>query len=167
VVHGVHTSPPAAKITVVGVPHAAASAAVFRIVAEQKVEPGLMSQHPADAATIAIAVPRSSGPPVLTALRAARTRIGFQRVDLEDDVVVLTLTGAGLRTDPTVPATFCEVLVRGGVRLGLVTIENGRISVVCGSFEVEFAVRTLCEALELGADHAIRGRAGLVRPAAR
>ena len=162
-VHGVHTSPPAAKITVVGVPHAAASAAVFRIVAEQKVEPGLMSQHPADGATIAITVPRSSGPPVLTALRAVRTRIGFQRVDLEDDVVVLTLTGAGLRTDPTVPATFCEVLARGGVRLGLVTIENGRISVVCGSFEVEVAVRTLCEAFEVGADHAIRGRAGLVR----
>jgi len=155
-VHGVHASSTAAKITVTGVPdHAGATAAVFRVIAEQEVNVGLVSQNPTGAPTgrtaIAFTVARTAGPAVLGALRAARVRIGFHRVDLDDDVAVITLTGAGLRSDPAIPATFCEVLARRGIRMEIVSIENSRISVTCGDHELETAVRALCEAFEVGA----------------
>ena len=148
--HGVHASSTAAKITVTGVPgHAGATAAVFRVIAEEDVDLGLVSQNPAGA--VAFTVARSAGPVVLGTLRAARARIGFHHVYLEDDVAVITLTGAGLRSDPVVPATFCEVLARTGVRLELVSLESGQISVACGQHEVDSAVRALCEVFEVGA----------------
>jgi len=155
-VHGVHASPTVAMITVTGVPdHAGATAAVFRIVAEQDVNLGLVSQNPTGAptgrTTIAFTVARPAGPVVLGALRAARARIGFHGVHLDDDVAVITLTGAGLRSDPAVPATFCEVLARRGVRMEIVSIEGGQISAACGQHELENAVRALCEVFEVGA----------------
>lgn len=154
--HGVHASVTAAKITVTGVPdRAGATAAVFRLIAEQDVTPGMVSQNPAGApagrTAIALTVPSPAGPAVLAALGAARARIGFHRVDLEADVAVVTLTGAGLRSDPTIPATFCEVLARRGIRMEIVSIENSRISVACGKHDLETAVRALCEAFEVGA----------------
>jgi aspartate kinase len=156
VVHGVHASLTAATITVTGVPgHAGATAAVFRVVAEQEVRPGLVSRHPAGpptgATTIAFTLAGTAARAVLGALGAARDRIGFQRVDLEHDVAVVTLTGAGLRCDPVIPATFCEVLAHRGIRLGLVFVENSRLSVACGGHQLETAVRALCEAFEVGA----------------
>jgi aspartate kinase len=165
-VHGVHASLTAAKITVTGMPdHAAATAAVFRIIAEQDVIPGMVSQNPTGAPTgrtaIAFTVARSAGPVVLGALRTARARIGFDRVDLEDGVAVITLTGAGLRADPVVPATFCEVLAREGVRMEIVSFESGQISVTCGRHELETAVRALREVFELAVQaHSTCGRTG-------
>jgi aspartate kinase len=155
-VHGVHASVTAVKITVTGVPdHAAATAAVFRVIALRNVIPGMVSQNPTGAptgrTTIAFTVARPAGPVVLGALRTARTRIGFHRVNLEDDVAVITLTGAGLRTDPVVPATFCEVLAREGVRMEIVSFENSRISATCGRHELETVVRALREVFEIGA----------------
>jgi aspartate kinase len=155
-VHGVHASLTAAKITVTGVPdHTAVTAAVLRIIAEQDVIPGMVSQNPTGAppgrTAIVFTVARSAGPVVLGALRTARARIGFDRVDLEDGVAVITLTGAGLRADPVVPATFCEVLAREGVRMEIVSFESGQISVTCGRHEVETAVRALREVFEVGA----------------
>jgi aspartate kinase len=155
-VHGVHASVTAVKITVTGVPdHAGATAAVFRVIAEQDVSLGLVSQNatgaPPGRTAIAFTVARAAGPVVLGALRAARARIGFHRVHLEDDVAVITLTGAGLRSDPAVPATFCEVLARRGVRMEIVSIESGQISAACGQQELETAVRALCEVFEVGA----------------
>lgn len=154
--HGVRAAPTAAKVTVTGVPgHAGATAAVFRALAEHDVDPGLVSRNPAGTpagrTTIAFTVARSAGRVVLDALRAARARIGFHGVCLEDDVAVLTLTGAGLRSDPVVLATFCEVLARRGVRMETVSVESGRISVACGEHEAEAAVRALREAFEVGA----------------
>lgn len=151
--HGVHASSTAAKITVTGVPaHAGATAAVLRAVADQNVRPGLVTQNPAGARTaIAFTVPRPAAPVVLATLHTARPRIGFHRVHLEDDIAVITLTGAGLRSDPSVPATFCEALSRGGVRLEIVSIESTRISATCGEHELDTAVRALCEVFEVGA----------------
>lgn len=152
--HGVHVSLAAAVITVTGVPDHA-PAGVFRVVAEQGVIPGMVSLNPTGAPTgrtaIAFTVARSAGPVVLGALRTARARIGFHRVDLQDGVAVITLTGAGLRADPVVPATFCEVLAREGVRLEIVSFDSGQISVTCGGHELETAVRALCEVFEVGA----------------
>ena len=155
-VHGVHTSSTVAKITVTGVPdHAQATAAVFRLVAEQEVGVGLVSRNPAGAppgrTVIAFTVAGPAGPAVVDALHTARARIVFHGVALDDDVAVITLTGAGLRTDPVIPATFCEVLARRKIRMELVSIENSRLSVVCGKHELETAVRALCEAFEVGA----------------
>lgn len=154
--HGVHASLTAAKITVTGVPgHAGATAAVFRAVAEQQVDLGLVSQNatgaPTGTAAIAFTVARSAGQVVLGTLCAARARIGFHRVYLEDDVAVITLTGAGLRSDPAVPATFCEVLARSGIRMDIVSIEGSQISATCGQHELETAMRALCEVFEVGA----------------
>ena len=144
-VHGVHASLTSVKITVTGVPD---GAAIFRVIADQGIVPGLVSGA---RTAIAFTVARSAGPVVLAALRAARARIGFDRVDLDDRVAVITVTGAGLRTDPVIPATFCEVLTREGVRLELVSFEGSRMSVACGRGRLEAAARALCEVFEVGA----------------
>ncbi|TDV49748.1 hypothetical protein CLV71_10787 [Actinophytocola oryzae] len=144
-----HASSTAAKITVTGVPDHA-TAAVLRVVAEQGVVPGMVSRNPAGPVAVAFTVDRSAGPVVLAALGAARDRIGFRTVDLDDNVAVVMLTGAGLRADPVVPATFCEVLAREGVRLGLVSFDNARISATCGGHEAEATVRALREVFEVG-----------------
>lgn len=156
--HGVRTALTEAKVTVTGVPnHPGTTAALFKIVAELDINLGLVTQNPARAPAgrtdIAFTLAKPDGPATLATLRGARARIGFHDVVLDSRVAVITLTGAGMRSDPAIAATFCEALARTGIHLEIVSIESNRISVVCEETSLDTAVHALCEVFEVGVAH--------------
>ncbi|MBC6450154.1 hypothetical protein [Actinokineospora xionganensis] len=82
------------------------------------------------------------------ALERAVRQLGL-RARVDRDIAVVTLRGAGLRTDPAVLSTFCEALLITSIRLDLVTAEATRISAVCARDRARDAVAALCEAFEV------------------
>ncbi|CRK57291.1 Aspartokinase [Alloactinosynnema sp. L-07] len=135
-VHGVLTSHAMARITVTGLPDRPGSAArVLRTIADLDVAVGTVVLDRAFDCTVR----RLDGPLVAAALK----RAGYT-VSLDDRVSEITVVGAGLRSVPAVAAGFCAVLARAGTKIELVSMENGRMTVVCGSDRYEQTVRALC-----------------------
>ncbi|MEV6714688.1 hypothetical protein AB0M48_21955 [Lentzea sp. NPDC051208] len=66
-----------------------------------------------------------------------------------EPAVRVVLTGAGLRGDPALVPTFCEVLCRAGAVPMSVSAESGRIGAVVGADVVPRVIAGLREAFEL------------------
>jgi aspartate kinase len=148
VVHGVRVVRAGARFTLTGVPdQAGATARILRLVAAFGVEPSHVVWALAD---LSFTLPGEVATSVADALLAARDRIRFGRLVLDEGVAELGLTGSGLRSDPAVIATFCEALARCGVPLAAMTFETRRLSVLCQESRLDEAVRALSEAFELG-----------------
>jgi aspartate kinase len=154
VVHGTRASPPLAMITVAGAPRSpGVTAEVFRTVADTGVGISAAVRQVVSATgrvDLSLTVPWEHRNLVADALARARQRIGFDRV-LLDQVVEVTLVGAGMRVDPSVPAIFCEALALADVLVESVSIENDRISVVCPRSQLPAAARALHEVFEVAA----------------
>jgi aspartate kinase len=149
VVHGVRVVRAGARFTLTGVAdHTGAAARIFRLVAVFGVEPSHVVRGPAHA-DLSFTLPSITAAPVAEALLAARDRVGFEQLVLDESVAELILTGEGLRSDPVVVATFCEALARCGVSLTAVSLETSRLSLLCPENQLDEAVRALSEAFEI------------------
>jgi aspartate kinase len=88
-------------------------------------------------------------PAAVTALAARQSVLGFTSLTVEPDLTEVTLSGAGLRTDPAITPTFCAALTGAGVALGMVTIGMTCCRVVCPTPLAAAAGRALREAFEV------------------
>lgn len=140
IVRDVRMDETTARVEVTGVGHHPGTAAgVFRLLDRLGVSATVASGQAG-----AITFLASAGP----ALAAAQRHLGA-RMRVDPDIAVITLRGAGLRTDPAVLSTFCEALLLASIRLDLVTAETTRISAVCARDRAREAVAALCEAFEV------------------
>lgn len=136
----VRTDLSTARVEVTGVGHHPGAAAhVFRVLASVGVSPTMASGQAGVITFLAVQD---------FALTAAQRQLG-NRMRVDPDIAVITLRGAGLRTDPAILSTFCEALLLASVPLDLVTPEATRISAVCSGARANDAVAALCEAFEV------------------
>jgi aspartate kinase len=146
VVRGIRTSEVLAEIAVRDTPEAAAR--VFRTVADAGVHVGATAYYSVPGtgrANMSFTVAARHGRAVVELLRDH----GFDRVRWTAAIRV-TLVGAGMRTDPVVPALFGEALARAGVHMNLVSVEGARVSAVCPVARHAGVVRALREVFEVG-----------------
>jgi aspartate kinase len=156
------------KVTVVGVPDKPGeAAAIFRAVADAEINIDMIVQNVSAATTgrtdISFTLPKTDGAKALATLEKARTAIGFESLQWDDQIGKVSLIGAAMRSHPGVSATFFEALADAGVNVELISTSEIRISVVCREDAVDDAVRAVHSAFGLdveGSEAVVYGGTG-------
>ena len=88
------------------------------------------------------------------ALEAAREELGFRSLHFNPDIGILSLVGAGMRSNPGVSARLFGALSEAGVNIHMISTSEIRISVVVDDAVLDEAVRAVHSAFGLDAQAA-------------
>jgi aspartate kinase len=154
IISGVAHDRSEAKITVVGVPDVPGTAArLFEVVASSGVNIDMIVQNVSAARTgltdISFTLPEGDAKAASSALSAAREQLGFESLQIDDQIGKLSLVGAGMRSHPGVSAKFFAALRDADINIEMISTSEIRISVVTRQDKLDDAVRAVHSAFEL------------------
>jgi aspartate kinase len=146
-----------AKITVVGVPDKPGeAAAIFRALANAKINVDMIVQNVSAAATgrtdVTFTCPQGSVQQAMAALQSNSGDIGFEALNVDDQIAKISLVGAGMRSHPGVSATFFSALADASVNVEMISTSEIRISIVTRVDDAQRAVQAIHSAFGLDAD---------------
>ena len=146
-----------AKITVVGVPDKPGeAAAIFRALANAKINVDMIVQNVSAAATgrtdVTFTLPQGSVQQAMDALQSNSGDIGFEALNVDDQIAKISLVGAGMRSHPGVSATFFSALADASVNVEMISTSEIRISIVTRVDDAQRAVQAIHSAFGLDAD---------------
>ena len=147
------------KITLVGVPDVPGAAArIFAIVAGTDANIDMIVQDVSAEGTgltnISFTCPDGDSAAAREALEAAREELGFRSLHFNPDIGILSLVGAGMRSNPGVSARLFGSLSEAGVNIHMISTSEIRISVVVDDAVLDEAVRAVHSAFGLDAQTA-------------
>ena len=147
------------KITLVGVPDVPGAAArIFAIVAGTDANIDMIVQDVSAEGTgltnISFTCPDGDSAAAREALEAAREELGFRSLHFNPDIGILSLVGAGMRSNPGVSARLFGALSEAGVNIHMISTSEIRISVVVDDAALDEAVRAVHSAFGLDAQAA-------------
>ena len=147
------------KITLVGVPDVPGAAArIFAIVAGTDANIDMIVQDVSAEGTgltnISFTCPDGDSAAAREALEAAREELGFRSLHFNPDIGILSLVGAGMRSNPGVSAKLFGALSEAGVNIHMISTSEIRISVVVDDAVLDEAVRAVHSAFGLDAQAA-------------
>ena len=147
------------KITLVGVPDVPGAAArIFAIVAGTDANIDMIVQDVSAEGTgltnISFTCPDGDSAAARAALEAAREELGFRSLHFNPDIGILSLVGAGMRSNPGVSARLFGALSEAGVNIHMISTSEIRISVVVDDAVLDEAVRAVHSAFGLDAQAA-------------
>ena len=142
------------KITLVGVPDVPGAAArIFAIVAGTDANIDMIVQDVSAEGTgltnISFTCPDGDSAAAREALEAAREELGFRSLHFNPDIGILSLVGAGMRSNPGVSARLFGSLSEAGVNIHMISTSEIRISVVVDDAVLDEAVRAVHSAFGL------------------
>jgi aspartate kinase len=144
------------KITVVGVPDTPGKAAeIFTIVARAGANIDMIVQNVSASngrTDISFTLPKDQGQSVLTALGVAKSDIGFEGIQYDDQIGKLALVGAGMRTNAGVSAALFRALHEASINIEMISTSEIRISVVTRADTLNEAMRVVHNAFGHDAD---------------
>ncbi|MGO1173924.1 MAG: aspartate kinase [Actinomycetaceae bacterium] len=157
IISGIAHDQSQSKITVVDVPDVPGSAArLFRVVAAADANIDMIVQNVSAKATgttdISFTLATSEVAATRRALEAAREEIGYGELRADEEVGLLSLVGAGMRSNPGVSAKLFDALYEAGINIEMISTSEIRISVVTRQEDLEAAVRAVHTAFELDAE---------------
>jgi aspartate kinase len=146
-----------AKITVVGVPDKPGeAAAIFRALADAKINVDMIVQNVSAAATgrtdVTFTCPQGSVQQAMAALQTHSGDIGFEALNVDDQIAKISLVGAGMRSHPGVSATFFSALADASVNVEMISTSEIRISIVTRVDDAQRAAQAIHSAFGLDAD---------------
>jgi aspartate kinase len=103
------------------------------------------------AAVAAGRVPADSEDPEAD-LEAAKAKIGFESLQLDEKIGKLSIVGSGMKTHSGVSATLFGALAKAGVNIEMISTSEIRISVVTDIAQVDEAARVVHTAFGLDGD---------------
>ena len=147
------------KITLVGVPDVPGAAArIFAIVAGTDANIDMIVQDVSAEGTgltnISFTCPDGDSATARAALEGAREELGFRSLHFNPDIGILSLVGAGMRSNPGVSARLFGALSEAGVNIHMISTSEIRISVVVDDAALDEAVRAVHSAFGLDAQAA-------------
>ena len=147
------------KITLVGVPDIPGAAArIFAIVAGTDANIDMIVQDVSAEGTgltnISFTCPDGDSAAAREALEAAREELGFRSLHFNPDIGILSLVGAGMRSNPGVSARLFGALSEAGINIHMISTSEIRISVVVDDAALDEAVRAVHSAFGLDAQAA-------------
>lgn len=147
------------KITLVGVPDVPGAAArIFAIVAGTDANIDMIVQDVSAEGTgltnISFTCPDGDSAAARAALEGAREELGFRSLHFNPDIGILSLVGAGMRSNPGVSARLFGALSEAGVNIHMISTSEIRISVVVDDAALDEAVRAVHSAFGLDAQAA-------------
>ena len=147
-----------AKMTLLGVPdRPGVSALLFESLAKANVNVDMIVQNTSIDGTTDISFTLPVGDietaePILTEVGK---EVGAKGINKDENIVKLSLVGAGMKSSPGVAAKMFRVLADNGVNIEMISTSTIRISVVVERSKLEIAVRALHTAfgLDSGEDY--------------
>jgi aspartate kinase len=160
VVSGVAIDKGQTKIMVIGIPDVPGKAAeLFTIVADAGANIDMIVQNTPTGSDVTDAVsdigftlPKGDTKKVAAALDAAKDRIGFRTVEIDEEIGKLSVVGAGMRTHSGVSATMFRALAEAGINIEMISTSEIRISVITSDDQVDAAARAVHTAFGLDTD---------------
>lgn len=140
-----------------GVPDQPGKAAeIFTNVARAGANIDMIVQNVSAASTgrtdISFTLPKDQGQTVLTALEVAKSDIGYESIQYDDQIGKLALVGAGMRTNAGVSAKLFRALHDASINIEMISTSEIRISVVTRADTLNEAMRVVHSAFDLDAD---------------
>ena len=154
IISGIAADKSEAKITIVGVPDRTGIAArIFQSIADADINVDMIVQNVSAADTgltdISFTLPMADGAEAISILNDIKGEIGFESLQYDDQIVKLSLIGAGMRSHPGVTATFFACLAEEGINIEMISTSEIRISIICRNSDVDRAIRATHTAFEL------------------
>ncbi|NLG65469.1 MAG: aspartate kinase [Actinobacteria bacterium] len=154
IIRGVTYTHDAAKITVRGVPDQPGVAAyVFGALSDAHINVDMIIQNTGQEghSDISFTIPEANLAAATDVLQSIVSELGGKGYVSDVDVAMVSLVGAGMRTNPGVAAKMFKTLAVHGINLEMISTSPIKISCVIAKDRVEEAVRALHEAFELDA----------------
>jgi aspartate kinase len=141
-----------AKMTLLGVPdRPGVSALLFESLAAANVNVDMIVQNTSIDGTTDISFTLPTGD-IKTAepiLKKVGDEVGATGINKDENIVKLSLVGAGMKSSPGIAAKMFRVLADNGVNIEMISTSTIRISVVVERSQLEKAVRALHTAFDL------------------
>ena len=153
IVSGVAYSRDEAKISLFGLPdHPGVSSEIFGALADANVNVDMIVQshaRTADTANMEFTVGKRDAARTVEIVRAVQARIGFEDVQVNEDVSKVSVIGVGMRSHTGVAKTMFSALAEKGVNIQVISTSEIKISVLIDAAYTELAVRALHSAYGL------------------
>lgn len=152
IVSAVTDDPTAAKVTVQGVPDQPGIAArLFEALAGRNINVDMIVQNVSvdQHADISFTVPETDLPAAIETTKSIAAALGARGVSYDEDVVTVSLVGAGMKSNPGVAAKMFQVLADNGINIEMISTSTIRVTCVIGKDLKEKAVIALHSAFEL------------------
>lgn len=144
------------KITIVGISDTPGTAArLFEIVSQAEANIDMIVQNVpttgSGKANITFTLPEDDAERTIAAIEAARSELAYDDLRYNPNVGILSLVGAGMRTNPGVSAKLFGALSQAGINIDMISTSEIRISVVTKLDDLDRAVRAVHSAFGLDA----------------
>ncbi len=153
IVSGVAYSRDEAKVSLFGLPDTpGVSSKIFGRLADANVNVDMIVQSHArseGAANMEFTVGRRDAARAVEIVREIQKEIGFEDVQLNEDVAKVSVIGVGMRSHAGVASTMFTALADKGVNIQVISTSEIKISVLIDAAYTELAVRALHSAYEL------------------
>ncbi|PZQ56875.1 MAG: aspartate kinase [Phenylobacterium zucineum] len=147
IVSGVAYSRDEAKISLFGLPdHPGVSSDIFGALADANVNVDMIVQshaRTADTANMEFTVGKRDAQRTVEIVRAVQAKIGFDDVQVNEDVAKVSVIGVGMRSHTGVAKTMFQALAEKGVNIQVISTSEIKISVLIDAAYTELAVRAL------------------------
>ena len=155
IVSGVAYSRDEAKISLFGLPdHPGVSSTIFGALADANVNVDMIVQshaRTAGAANMEFTVGKRDAQRAVDIVRSLQASIGFEDVQVNEDVAKVSVVGVGMRSHTGVAKTMFGALAEKGVNIQVISTSEIKISVLIDAAYTELAVRALHAAYGLDA----------------
>ena len=160
VVSGVAIDKGQSKVMVIGIPDVPGKAAeLFTLIADAGANIDMIVQNTPTGSDVADAVsdigftcPKADTKKVAVALEAAKAKLGFRNLEIDEEIGKLSVVGAGMRTHSGVSATMFKALADAGINIEMISTSEIRISVITSDDQVDAAARAVHTAFGLDSD---------------
>lgn len=147
IVSGVAYSRDEAKISLFGLPdHPGVSSVIFGALADANVNVDMIVQSHAriaDTANMEFTVGKRDAGRAVEVVRSLKDKVGFEDVQVNDDVAKVSVIGVGMRSHAGVAKTMFGALAEKGVNIQVISTSEIKISVLIDAAYTELAVRAL------------------------
>jgi aspartate kinase len=147
IVSGVAYSRDEAKISLFGLPdHPGVSSTIFGALADANVNVDMIVQskaRTADTANMEFTVGKRDAQRAVEIVRSVQPTVGFEDVQVNDDVAKVSVIGVGMRSHTGVAKSMFQALADKGVNIQVISTSEIKISVLIDAAYTELAVRAL------------------------
>ncbi len=147
IVSGVAYSRDEAKISLFGLPdHPGVSSTIFGALADANVNVDMIVQskaRTADTANMEFTVGKRDAQRAVEIVRSVQPNVGFEDVQVNDDVAKVSVIGVGMRSHTGVAKSMFQALAEKGVNIQVISTSEIKISVLIDAAYTELAVRAL------------------------
>ena len=147
IVSGVAYSRDEAKISLFGLPdHPGVSSVIFGALADANVNVDMIVQSHAriaDTANMEFTVGKRDAGRAVDLVRRLKDQVGFEDVQVNEDVAKVSVIGVGMRSHAGVAKTMFGALAEKGVNIQVISTSEIKISVLIDAAYTELAVRAL------------------------